>query len=180
MYCCTATGLALTSSLEKPSETGLSRWSRPRSRPLTSKSDTARLIMDTCAHGRCGMASSAAAAASQITHTATFPGHRGINASAGRTGELQSRAGTGRAGQRQARAGCFGRWTMTLATLCRLRWQRMLFPGRWESVCAQTARAVVTSSARLLAALPVTKMADITLRWSHDGRLWRCCWSLAE
>lgn len=23
-----------------------------------------------------------------------------------------------------------------------------------------------------------TKMADITLRWSHDGRLWRCCWSL--
>ena len=25
-----------------------------------------------------------------------------------------------------------------------------------------------------------TKMADITLRWSQGGRLWRCCWSLAD
>ena len=25
-----------------------------------------------------------------------------------------------------------------------------------------------------------TKMADITLLWSHDGRLLRCCWSLAD
>lgn len=24
-----------------------------------------------------------------------------------------------------------------------------------------------------------TKMADITLRWSHGRRLRRCCWSLA-
>jgi hypothetical protein len=36
------------------------------------------------------------------------------------------------------------RWTMTLATLCRLhRWRMVLFPRRWESVCAQTGVTIV-------------------------------------
>ena len=77
--------------------------------------------MDTCAHGRRGMATGAA---SQITHSR--PRSPGIVASEhrGRTGELQSRTGTGHGQGRCKRARDLG--TMTLATLCRLRWRRMV------------------------------------------------------
>ena len=103
------------------------------------------------------------------THTATFPGHRGINASwpDGRAAEQnRDRAWPG---QTQARTGPMDHDSCNPVQIALAE---DAIP-RVVGVCVR-ANGAGGGDHRVLAAVPATKMADITLRWSHGRRLWRC------